>query len=171
MNKQLKTLVTAALLAAMTTVATLVIRIPIIATNGYVNIGDTIVLVAAWLLGNPYGALAAGIGSGLADLLAGYPAYIPGTAVIKFLMAFIWTPVFLFLSEKGLPSAASAVISSVISEIWMILGYFLYESILLGYGLGALGSVAGNAMQAVAGVILGSILMLALKKVKYLLTY
>ena len=164
MNKQLKTLVTAALLAAMTTVATLVIRIPVIATNGYVNIGDTIVLVAAWLLGNPYGALAAGIGSGLADLLAGYPAYIPGTAVIKFLMAFIWTPVFLFLSGKGLPSAASAVISSVISEVWMILGYFLYESIILGYGPGALGSVAGNAMQAVAGLVLGSILMLALKK-------
>ena len=121
MNKQLKTLVTAALLAAMTTVATIIIRIPIFATNGYVNIGDTIVLVSAWFLGNPYGALAAGIGSGLADLLAGYPAYIPGTAVIRFLMAFIWTPIFLFFSKKGVPASASAVISSVISEIWMIL--------------------------------------------------
>lgn len=171
MEKKHQVFVIAALLAAMTTIATLIIRIPIFSTNGYINIGDAIVLLSAWFLGNPYGALAAGIGSGLADLLAGYPAYIPGTTVIKFLMAFIWAVIYKLLTKKGLKDAAAAVISSVTAEIWMVLGYLLYESFLLGYGKAALASVAGNATQAVAGVILGSILMVSLKKVKNLLTY
>ena len=64
MEKNLNVLVIASLLAAITTIATIVIRIPIFATNGYINIGDAIVLLSAWFLGNPYGALAAGIGSG-----------------------------------------------------------------------------------------------------------
>lgn len=54
----------------------MIIKVPTFGMNGYVNIGDAAVLISAWLLGNPYGAFAAGIGSGLADLLSGYPAYI-----------------------------------------------------------------------------------------------
>lgn len=42
-KKTLK-LVMAALLAAMTCVATMVIKIPITATGGYINLGDCIVL-------------------------------------------------------------------------------------------------------------------------------
>ena len=87
MNKKLTTSVTAAMLAALTCIATMVIKVPTIGTNGYVNIGDSVVVLSMWILGNPYGALAAGIGSGLADLISGYGSYVPGTAVIKFAMA------------------------------------------------------------------------------------
>lgn len=45
--------------------------------------------------------------------------------------------------------------ASIAGEAWMVLGYFLYESIFLRYGLAAAGSIGGNAIQAVAGVILG----------------
>ena len=45
------------------------------------------------------------------------------------------------------------------------IGYFLYESIFLGYGLAAAGSIGGNAIQAVAGVILASALYAVLSKV------
>ena len=83
MDKKIKKMVLAALFAAITCVSTMVIKVPTIGTNGYVNIGDAAVLLSAWLLGNPYGALAAGIGSGLADILAGYIAYAPGTIIIK----------------------------------------------------------------------------------------
>ena len=71
MNKKLTTSVTAAMLAALTCIATMVIKVPTIGTNGYVNIGDSVVVLSMWILGNPYGALAAGIGSGLADLISG----------------------------------------------------------------------------------------------------
>lgn len=73
-DSKLKLVTLSALFAALCCVATMIIRIPTIGTNGYVNIGDAIVLLSAWIIGGPYGALAAGIGSGLADLLAGYAA-------------------------------------------------------------------------------------------------
>ena len=62
MNTKLQRIITAAMLAAMTAVATLIIRIPTLGTNGYINTGDAVVLISAWFMGNPYGALAAGIG-------------------------------------------------------------------------------------------------------------
>ncbi len=40
-------------------------QIPTPATNGYVHLGDSLVLVSAWALGPVYGPLAAGIGSAL----------------------------------------------------------------------------------------------------------
>ena len=84
-SRTLHTLVLAALMAALCTLLTLVIRIPS-PMGGYLNLGDCAVLLSAWLLGPAAGAAAAGLGSALADLL-GYPLYAPATLVIKALMA------------------------------------------------------------------------------------
>ena len=70
-----------ALFAALVCVATMTIRIPS-PTGGYLNLGDGIVLLSAFLLGPVYGTLAAGVGSMLADLLSGYPAYALGTLAV-----------------------------------------------------------------------------------------
>ncbi len=158
MNEKLRSIVTASVLAAITTLATIVIKVPTFGTNGYVNIGDAAVLISAWLLGNPYGALAAGIGSGLADLLAGYPAYIPGTTVIKFIMAFVAALIFKNLKER-LPKTVAYIISGIIAEVLMITGYFLYESTILGYGIAASASVISNAVQGITCLILGNALI------------
>ena len=57
----LRRLVQASMLAAMACAATLVIQIPS-PMNGYVNLGDAVVLLSGWLLGPWYGfAAAAGI--------------------------------------------------------------------------------------------------------------
>ena len=82
-NKSVNKIVLTALLAAITFVATYIIKVPTLGTNGYVNIGDTMVLLSAWLIGGIYGGLAAGIGSAMSDLIAGYTTYVPGTLVIK----------------------------------------------------------------------------------------
>lgn len=73
-NKAIRTLVLAALFAALACVATMVIQIPS-PMNGYVNLGDCFVLLAGWVLGPVYGSLAAGIGSALADMFTGYMHY------------------------------------------------------------------------------------------------
>lgn len=168
-NKTLK-LVTAAMLAALTCIATMIIRVPTIGTNGYVNIGDTIVLISAWLMGFPYGALAAGIGSGLADLLAGYASYVPGTTIIKFAMAFAAYKLYTILCAKKLPKAAAYIISSVIAELIMVLGYFLYEATFLGYGMAAAASIPSNAIQGITCLVLGNALITALNGAKYIKT-
>ena len=79
----------AALMAAMACVATMVIKIPIPATGGYINLGDCIVLLSGIILGPVYGGIAAGLGSALADLLGGYVAFAPATFIIKGLMAVV----------------------------------------------------------------------------------
>ena len=61
-NQNIKKLVTAALLAAMTCVATMIIKIPT-PTFGYIHPGDGFVLLCGVVLGPLPGALAAGIGS------------------------------------------------------------------------------------------------------------
>jgi len=52
-------------------------------TEGFFNIGETMVYITALLFGPLIGAFAGGIGSMAADLLLGYPQYAPATLVIK----------------------------------------------------------------------------------------
>jgi uncharacterized membrane protein len=155
-------LVLAAVFAALAFVATNIIHIPIPATNGYINLGDCVVLLGAFLLGPVYGAAAGGVGSALADLLSGYGIYAPGTFVIKALVAVVAGLLMGALSNR---TKAAPVLAGIVGELVMILGYFIYESTILGYGLAAAGSIAGNGIQGAAGVILSGVLYVALVKV------
>ena len=163
-------LVLAAMFAALGCVATMIIRIPTIGTSGYVNIGDTVVLLAAWVLGTFYVgnkkgklvdenlffvAAATGLGPALADLLAGYTTYVPGTFIIKALMGIVAVLLFKIKANKHLAFAVSAVVA----ELVMVFGYFLYESTLLGYGMTAAASIPSNGVQGITCLILGLVLV------------
>ena len=164
-------IVITALFAALACVATMIIKVPTVGTNGYVNIGDTIVLLSAWMIGGVYGALAAGIGSALSDFISGYGSYVPGTFVIKFLMALVAYLVFVAIKKantkdsKGM-NVVAYIVSGVVAEVIMVLGYFLYESTLLGYGLGAVPSIGSNSIQGVTCLVLGFIAIFALEEAK-----
>lgn len=165
-------LVLAAMFAALCCVATMIIRIPTIGTSGYVNIGDTIVLMTAWVLGTFYAgdntgktfdenlfyvAAATGIGSGMADFLAGYASYVPGTFFIKAVMGAV--AVILFKSLSKVNTHVAFIVSAVVAEVIMVVGYFLYESTLLHYGLAAASSIPSNAIQGITCLVLGMILI------------
>lgn len=167
-NKKLVKLVVSAMFAALCCVATMIIRIPTVGTNGYVNIGDTIVLLSAWLIGGVYGAAAAGIGSGMADLLASYVTYVPGTFAIKFLMAVVAYTVFKGMTNVKANKVVSYVVSAVLAEAVMVIGYFLYESTLLGYGLAAASSIGSNMIQGGTCLVLGVIVVGILESSKAL---
>ena len=49
----------------------MLIQIPI--PLGYAHLGDSVILITAYLFGPVVGALAGGIGSAMADILTGYP--------------------------------------------------------------------------------------------------
>ena len=166
-KKLLKTIM-AALFASLTCVATMAVRIPIPATNGYANLGDAVVLLAAFLLGPLYGGLAAGIGSALADLFAGYAVYAPGTAVIKGLCALAAA---LLLRQLGKRLKWAYVPAAIVGEVVMVGGYFLYESTVLGFGLAAAGSIPANAIQGAVGAVAGVALYLALRRVPEIREY
>lgn len=156
-SKVVSKIVLTALFAALAYVATSIIRVPTVGTQGYVNIGDSIVLLSAWLIGGVYGALAAGIGSALADLLAQYVTYVPGTFIIKFLMAFVAYLIFTALKKTNINKVVAYIVSGVVAELIMVFGYFLYESTILGYGLAAAASIPSNFIQAGTCLVIGYI--------------
>jgi uncharacterized membrane protein len=72
-----------AVATALVCVTTIVFSIYVPATNGFFNIGESMVFLSAILFGPFVGAFAGGVGSALADLLLGYPHYAPATLIIK----------------------------------------------------------------------------------------
>lgn len=162
-NQKIKRIVWAGLFIALTTVATLV-TIPMPMTNGYVNAGDALVILGAFLLGPGWGALAAGLGAALADVFLGFFIYAPATLVIKGLMALVAGV--LISRAKKKRKLVPAIFGAVLAEIIMVGGYFLYEWILYGFG-GAVGSLVGNGTQAVFGAAAGIALYFALTRINY----
>lgn len=164
MKGKSKKIVFTAMFAALICVATMVIQIrsPM---NGYVNLGDCFVLLAAWILGPIYGFAAGGTGSALADLISGYAAYVPATFLIKGLMAIAAAFVSRQIIKKvsGHPVVGYAV-GSLLAEIIMIAGYFLYAALIFREGLTALLSVPGNIVQGLVGMSAGVIFITLLRQ-------
>ena len=161
-TNQIKNLVFAALLAALACVATLVLTVPS-PTGGYMNLGDTVVVLSAYLLGPGWGAAAAGIGSMLADLFAGYPAYAPATLVIKAVMALLAAVLYKALGKKNW----AFLVCAVAAEAVMVVGYWLYDGFLMGSVMGAAVGIPSNLVHAAFGLIASTALALALKASKY----
>lgn len=153
----------AALMAALACVATMIIKIPS-PLKGYLNLGDCIVLTAGWLLSPTYGFLAAGLGSALADVFSGYVTYAPATFIIKGLMALIAFYGFKLLNKK-IGNLPSRIISGIVAEIVMILGYFVFEGFLYGFIPSAV-NIPANGVQGIAGLIIGVILIKVFEKSK-----
>ena len=158
-------IVFASLFAALVCVATMIIKIPS-PLKGYLNLGDGVVLLAAWMLPLPYGMIAAGLGSALADIFSGYVIYAPATFVIKALMAAVAYSLYK-LSANKINSALSRVLSGIYAEIVMILGYFLFEGVLYGF-VPSLVNIPANAVQGIAGILIGVILITIFEKQKFM---
>ena len=163
MNLKTQKLVTAALMAALACVATMLIQIPS-PLKGYLNVGDCVVLLSGWMLSPGYGFLAAGLGSALADLFSGYVTYAPATFLIKGTMALVAFACYAMM-HKRLGGLAARVIGGVLAEVVMVMGYFVFEGFLYGFAASALNLVA-NFVQAAAGLIVGIILVKVLERAK-----
>ena len=148
-----------ALFIALGYVATSLLVIPV-PGGGYLNLGDTIVLLGAYLLGPVYGAVAGGFGPALADLLAGYGIYVPATLVIKALMGVTAAMLYRALRKK----VWGVVLCGAAAEAIMIAGYYLFESFLAGNPAAGFMGVPGNLVQAAFGVAASTLLTAALKK-------
>ena len=119
---------------------------------GHVNLGDVVILVASYILG-PFAAIAAAIGSALADLAAGYPQYIIPTFLIKGIMGLVAGLIMKRNSENKVPLLRKSI-AAVIAELIMAAGYFGFESLPFMYGVtAALGSVGPNFIQAAAAIV------------------
>ncbi|MEA4923060.1 MAG: ECF transporter S component [Eubacteriaceae bacterium] len=160
-------MVMTAMMMCLIMVMTFIIRVPVPATEGYIHLGDCMIFLGVLLLGWKWGAVAAGVGSALADLLGGYAYYAPITLVVKAVMAIA---VGLFI-QAALKKGASALKLRVMEVTGMCIGgglmcagYYLAESIMYGNWVTPLMSIPMNILQFAVGAAIATILATALYK-------
>lgn len=160
-----------ALMGAIICIATMVINIR--TYNGYVHLGDSMVLLSAVLLRRKKAIFSSALGMGLADILLGSPLWAPFTIIIKALMALIVT---LVIGEKNRFKLSRQIVGFSLGAIWMVVGYFFAGAIIKHFIEGiptftaALGvaslDIPGNIVQGSVGAIISVFLAIALKNVK-----
>ncbi|HUJ76269.1 MAG TPA: ECF transporter S component [bacterium] len=139
-----------AILAAVTTVLTRVVQVPLPA-RGYINLGDVAIVFTAIALGPFSGAISGGLGTALADLLSGpYAFWAPISLVVHGLQGLL-----VGLIARARPGAVGLqVVGGVVGMAVMAGGYLLAGIFLEGTGP-AVTEVPGNLIQGGVGVVLG----------------
>jgi len=140
-----------AVMGALTTVATMLIYLPFPATGGYFNLGDAIVVATALIFGPVIGAIAGGIGSGLADLLGGWYTFVIATTIIKGTEGFV---VGYLAGDPESRTYAKAIIAWFAGGIVLVGGYFIAEAFFLGMGIAAAqAEIIINIPQAIMSIL------------------
>jgi len=148
----------AAVMIAITTVFTLAVRVPVPATNGYVNLSDVAIYFTAFAFGPWFGLVAGGVGAALADLLGGYAQFAVLTLLAHGLEGFVagWLG-----RERGF---IGMIIAWVAGAAVMVALYFLGEGLVLtGWGAAA-AEVPFNVFQNLVGALVGIPLVLAVRR-------
>lgn len=153
------------LLIALVAVSTMVIKIPTIATQGYIHLGDSMIFLAAIMFGKRQGAIAGGFGSAMADLLLGYTHWILPTLIIKALMGY-GVGIIADQESNNLINLRNSI-ALIFGASWMVFGYFIAGGIMKGSFLVAWASVPANLIQGFVGALLFIPIGAALKKTKY----
>lgn len=152
-----RTIALLTIMTAVTATLTLVVKIPIPATGGYIHLGDVAANFAALAFGPWSGFVIAGGGMALADLI-GFPVFAPGTLIIHGLQAVIVG--YLGRGRKPWLMFAAAALGGLV----VVIGYLVYEWLILQMGLAkALQEVPFNLIQVSSGLVGVSVYMLAVR--------
>lgn len=143
-----------ALLIALVCVLTMAVQVPVPATEGYIHLGDAAILVSAVFFGPEYGLIAGGLGSGLADLLSGYPHWVIPTLIIKSVMGFAVGHIAKYRVNHSKFLCFNTFLASFVGIVIMVFGYFVAGAIMKGSLIVSLASVPSNIVQGVSGMVI-----------------
>lgn len=162
-----RSLTLAAMFTVLVNVATMAFHVPVPATQGIINLGDSMIFLAGLLAGPSMGAVAGGFGSALANLQLGLTHWAPWTLVIKGLEGFIVGAIGHRAFRSSGKISPTVVVAVATAGLWMIAGYFVAGSIMFGYRA-ALVELPGNFVQAGGSAVIGLPLARILHRVKFL---
>jgi len=164
-NRPIFKLSLGAVFAALVCIVTVLFTIPIPATSGYFNLGESIIFIAALTFGPLVGSIAGG-GAAIADLILGFYVFAPGTLAIKAFEGMVVGIINTRLKRRTSSASLSAMVSIAIGGSGMVIGYFVYEKLILGYPTAlALGEVPFNIFQVVIGLLVAVPIMHAIFRV------
>ncbi|MHC1604556.1 MAG: ECF transporter S component [Candidatus Methanofastidiosia archaeon] len=142
---------------ALVCVATIVLVVPIPATGGYFNLGETAIYIAAMLFGGITGGFVGGVGSAMADLLLGFGAFAPITLVVKGTEGFIVGKISREKSKKA------RIIALTMGGAILVFGYFIFESYMWGFPA-AMQELPFNFLQFASGAVISLAVVTTLEK-------
>lgn len=161
-NVKTLTLVQVALMAAMTTLVTMTIRVP--TYTGYTHLGDSMIFLAVIVLGKRKAVVSSALGMALADLLGGYLIWAPFTLLIKGIMALI-AGIIAYRGEFNGNNTVNNIFAFIIAGIWMVSAYYLFGAVITRYILAenatftqalivSLKEVPANIVEVLVGIVL-----------------
>jgi uncharacterized membrane protein len=155
---------TIAILTAVTAVLTYLVRIPVPATKGYFNLGDTVIYFTAFTLGPVSALLSGGLGTAIADLI-GYPTFAPISLFVHGLQGLVAALIANIPLRGGRrwPFSPSWLLAAGAGTVLMCAGYLAAESVMFGFGA-ALVELPFNVLQNAVGAVAGISLSLAVRK-------
>ena len=156
------------LMMAMIVVATMLLIIPVPFGNGYIHLGDAMIFLSVLILGWRYGAIAAGVGSMLSDILVGYAIWAPWTLFVKGIMGAVMGLFIMKAMNKegrnvlGVP--LYQMVGMILAGCEMVAGYYIAEGVIYGNFVSALLGIPWNIVQFGVGTVLATLLAAALYK-------
>lgn len=144
-----RTLATTGIMTALVMGMTL-IQIATTPDGGYIHLGEIAMYFASFAFGPWVGAVAGGLGAGLADVVSGYPQWAPLTLVVHGLKCFIvgWI-------AYGDKTPLRLGLAVLVGGLIMVTGFFLGSGLIpfLGGWSLAVPSLLPNAVQAATGLL------------------
>lgn len=159
MDTKTKKIVRIAMFTALAAVLTMFPHFP--TATGYVHFGDSVIYIAAAFFGPLAGAIVGGVGHALADLMSGYPVYIPITFAVKAIMGYVTGK--LLYQHKFAPGRVA--VTAVIDLFIVTVGYFIPEIFMYGFAA-ALNVFISSPLQWLMSVAAFAILYPIMDKVK-----
>lgn len=159
-NYNTKKIVQTAVFAALAAVLTIFPQVPT-GTGGYVHFGDSIIYIAAMLLGPIGGCISGAIGHAMADLISGYAIFALPTFIIKGIMGYV-TGKILYKNYDFKHITLAMILALIIQT----LGYFIAEIPLYGLETAAIVFIS-SPIQWLMSVIAFCIMLPIIKRIKY----
>ena len=145
-----------AVLIAVTAVFTYVIRIPIAPTRGYINFGDVAIFFSALTFGPITALVSGGVGTAIADIIAGYGQWAPFSFLAHGLQGLVIGLIAgRMRSPNNRPRVTGILLATVAGTLVMGGIYFVTGGVMVGFPAAAT-EIPGNILQNVVGVAVGA---------------
>jgi len=160
------------LMIALVFLATRFISFPGPIPPGYINLGDSMIMLTAILLGSTSAMTAGAIGSALADIAYGAYIFSPITFIVKGLEGLIIALLYHKLLKK-LDNRFKMAAAMIAGAIIMVAGYFFSELYILKLFDNTFGWAAASAefplnlVQGGISCIVGYLLAFVLQRIKF----
>lgn len=158
MKVSTKELSIGAVFTALVFVVTRSIQIPI--PLGYLNIGNTIILMGCLMLPTSLGVFAGSVGSALADLTS-FPVYTLPTLIIKAVFPLL----FYMICKRGGRNARTRMIAAAVSTLIPLFGYTITGGIIYGSIITGLAQFPGLLVEYVANLVLFAVVAVPVTRI------